>query len=904
MALPSAPTGVAVQQVGNRVEVAWSPVTATPAVDQYEVQAWNQYDSWNQEATPNASTTTVYLHPHRLGTSAQYAVRAHNSDGWGPYNALPNPSIDVSLGNITGRQITATGGASSRTVRWFPPFDLPTSWVPNSYRIQRSATSRTGPWTVVASNVSGTLQTIGSSIEYADTTDLGDGEYWYRVDAYYSGSEYSGYPEVYYGQSQFDVGTSIVVDSSITVPGAPRNVEVSGGNYNRTVTWDAPVSNGGNAISRYEIQRKFDDPVGTWQLVGRQAGSFISFSMQDPLNLFGGSYEYRVRAQNSAGWSAWSSPLAGIDLPDAGATTPDAPYNVLISGSISQRELAWTAPYEDGGSPITGYAIQRRAGTSGDWTTVNADTGSTALSYTDNATISSGTTQYRVAAVNTHGTGEYSNVISGATIILTGSETESLSAPRNFVLNPGFPNGWDERHFNFEHPLEDGGLTQVRTILQRRDNLQGGWVQKDTQSPQFVNVLSDLENLSAGPYQYRITAEYGNDIFSPWSDYITIVIVTDATDLVGHQPSVEPEPASAPQRLTVTGTDSGNMLTWEAPLDTGGTDITGYNVWRWNGEGWEEVIEDTGNASVTYTDTLQLDPGIVYWYIVRALNFAGEGEWSGTAIALASTARVPTAPLRVSTDAQSTGVVIIWDEPDSSGGSDITGYNIWRWDGIDWNEVTTTAATARTYTDMEPLESGKWFWYTVRATNANGDGIWSETSPVLINPEFPSQPRRLLVDAQSTGVVMNWIAPVDRGASPVTGYNIWRWHASTDWVEVTTTDVVLTYTDTATLTVGDWYWYEVRAVNSNGSGEWSETSAVIINPSLPSAPRRFTADAQSTGVVMSWLAPVDDGTGGAVTGYNIWRQHNNVRTEIVSDTGTTGTDYTDTAALVDGDIYT
>ena len=119
---------------------------------------------------------------------------------------------------------------------------------------------------------------------------------------------------------------------------------------------------------------------------------------------------------------------------------------------------------------------------------------------------------------------------------------------------------------------------------------------------------------------------------------------------------------------------------------------------------------------------------------------------------------------------------------------------------------------------------------------------------------------------QSSGVVMSWLAPVDDGTGgAVSGYNIWRWHNDV-WtpIEADTGSTALTYTDTDALVEGDWYGYVVRAINAAGAGEWSETTSALINPSLPSAPRRFVADAQSSGVVMSWLAPVDDGTGGAV----------------------------------------
>ena len=51
------------------------------------------------------------------------------------------------------------------------------------------------------------------------------------------------------------------------------------------------------------------------------------------------------------------------------------------------------------------------------------------------------------------------------------------------------------------------------------------------------------------------------------------------------------------------------------------------------------------------------------------------------------------------------------------------------------------------------------------------------------------------------------------------------------------------------------------------------TSAQLDLVAIPSAPLRLVVDAQSTGVVIVWEPPEEAGTGGAVTGYNIWRWH-------------------------------
>ena len=77
----------------------------------------------------------------------------------------------------------------------------------------------------------------------------------------------------------------------------------------------------------------------------------------------GKRYVYRVRAVNSAGDGAFSTPVAGIVDPRA----PDAPTLTATAVSASEILLEWNVP-ADNGTPIEGFVIQQ-------WDpTVNADT--------------------------------------------------------------------------------------------------------------------------------------------------------------------------------------------------------------------------------------------------------------------------------------------------------------------------------------------------------------------------------------------------------------------------------------------------------------------------------------------------------------------------------------------------
>jgi hypothetical protein len=98
------------------------------------------------------------------------------------------------------------------------------------------------------------------------------------------------------------------------------------------------------------------------------------------------------------------------ESPGGGATAPDAPTGLTATTASSTAiDLAWTAPVDDGGEEIIGYQIQRRSPAgSGDWTTIVADTESTGTTYQDTGLTPETQYEYRVAAINIEGVGDYS----------------------------------------------------------------------------------------------------------------------------------------------------------------------------------------------------------------------------------------------------------------------------------------------------------------------------------------------------------------------------------------------------------------------------------------------------------------------------------------------------------------
>jgi hypothetical protein len=88
-----------------------------------------------------------------------------------------------------------------------------------------------------------------------------------------------------------------------TTPGAPTSIVVTPGNGQLTISWIAPVSNGGSAITGYQVST---NGGSSWTSV---PASPTSFTVTGLVN--GRNYSVRVRAVNAAGPGASSGSVSG-----------------------------------------------------------------------------------------------------------------------------------------------------------------------------------------------------------------------------------------------------------------------------------------------------------------------------------------------------------------------------------------------------------------------------------------------------------------------------------------------------------------------------------------------------------------------------------------------------------------
>lgn len=323
------------------------------------------------------------------------------------------------------------------------------------------------------------------------------------------------------------------------------------------------------------------------------------------------------------------------------------------------------------------------------------------------------------------------------------------------------------------------------------------------------------------PMAASLPGETNNAMYGVWDGR--------AVDLVGTPEYVDdpaqrgiiryrPTPAAPHIVSAGPGARAGEVsLSWRAPfVRTSGRPITGYRIWRDEGDGTDTLLADVGPA--TTATVAGLAPGGTTALRVSAVTTQGEGRRSLPRAGTALGAGAPQSP-RAQSFVLDGRVEVAWDAPADPAG--VTGYAIHRREPP-YEEILagTVGASARTFDDPAP-EPNRRYLYRVRALTAAGGAFsaaapsWPHTVPSAV--WFTPQPRY-----PDGAVVVSWERPGDDGGLAVTMYRIWR---GTRPGQLTVLDEVPAsfgnYSDTNT--PAGLYFYRVQAVNPLGEGApWLE----------------------------------------------------------------------------------
>ncbi len=370
-----------------------------------------------------------------------------------------------------------------------------------------------------------------------------------------------------------------------------------------------------------------------------------------------------------------------------------------------------------------------------------------------------------------------------------------------------------------------------------------------------------------------------NALSSSFNSYFTTVAAPDARTVPG-----------VPQSLNAVGAVGQISISWQPPLSDGGASITGYNVYRANADGSNRVAIASGINQLSYIDS-GLAADTTYRYDVSAVNLKGEG--ASTSPVSAKTASVPSAPIDLQATAANQKAELSWSAPASNGGSAILNYEVLR-GSSPTNCIVIGTSTSTSFEDTG-LTNGASYYYQVRAVNAVGSGAACPAVSV-IPVGLPSAPRNLILTASNASVSLSWTVPADNGASPISGYQVWRGTSPTDLVLVATVSACA-YLDNG-LANGQTYYYKVYATNGQGT-EATGVAGNAIPATVPGVPLNVAAQPSDATVSLSWSQPATDG-GRSIIAYQIYRRIQGGSWAQISQTS--GLQFTD-SGLTNGRTY-
>ncbi len=364
--------------------------------------------------------------------------------------------------------------------------------------------------------------------------------------------------------------------------------------------------------------------------------------------------------------------------------------------------------------------------------------------------------------------------------------------------------------------------------------------------------------------------------------------------------------ATSPGEMLAPTLTAGNgqvTVTWVAPTSNGGSAITAYNLRHSTdgGTNWTEVT-DVIAASAASHDIMGLDNGTPYTVQARAVNDVGAGAWSPSSTS-ATPVTVPMAPTNLVLTVGDDQLTAAWTAPTDIGGSSILRYEAQHriagtHDAWTPNPIATPNGATLTL-EITGLTNGTSYEVQVYAVNEQGNG-----NPIVgtATPDVaPAAPAAPTIDVGNAQLVVNWAAPpTDNGGTAITGYELqYSSDGGTSWTLIEASEITGTNHTITALTNSTAYVVQVRAVNSAGAGDWSDsTTATPI--AVPDAPTGLILTAGNTQLNASWTAPVDVGDS-AITGYKV-QYRSDGGTTWTESSGVTGTSHTITG-LTNGTSY-
>lgn len=608
--VPSAPTGVSAIAVSpTQVNLFWtapSGFTITGYKIEYKTGS-GQYSTLITTTGTSSATTTNYSHTSlTTGTSYSYRIYAINSIGT---SAASSEVTAIPSTTSTG---TLPGSSTGFSATPMSPTQVNLSWNTPSNNGGYPITGYRIEYRIGSGSYADLISTTGSTATTYSHTGVTAGQvYVYRVYAITS-----------FGASEkpsAEATANPKPASSSSAPSTPQGLSATAVSPTQVnLSWSSPSNTGGYPITGYKIDYK-KGSASYSTLVANTGNSTTSYNHAGLAT--GNTYSYKIYAINSIGTSTASPEASATPTTASALSSPSSPTSVTATSvSGTQINLSWAAPSNNGGSPVTGYKIEYKVGSSG-YSTLVANTGNTATTYTHTGLTAGLVYVYKISAINSAGA---SNPSQEASAIPTAQSTSTTNAapaaPTSLVATSV---SGTQINLSWITPSNTGGSPITGYKIEAKKGT-GSFEVISQNTGNTATTYAHTGLTTAAVYYYRVYA-----------------INSVGTSGPSGESSAVPKETTTPTLVAVAIAPTQIHLSWTAPSQTYKQTINGYKIEEKIGESYK-IIKDNAGSITQYTVN-GLVSGKPHTYVVSALFSVGSSPRSNEASATPTTTSTPPA---------------------------------------------------------------------------------------------------------------------------------------------------------------------------------------------------------------------------------------------------------------------
>lgn len=612
----------------------------------------------------------------------------------------------------------------------------------------------------------------------------------YYVRAYATGAGGTGYGnEITF--TTLPAAPSVATESSITSTSFVAN-------------WTAPTQ--GSATCTYTLEYGTDNTFATKTTVtGISATTYAVSGLSANT-----TYYYRVKANNTTGDGAYSAtyetvttsaPAAEILVTQAGVDYLDgtSTYAYGAVTNSTSADITFTVQNTGAGtltissSSVSGTGFTKQTSPSG---TIAAGASSTfvvrftptsSIAFTGTITINSDDADEAVY-----------------TIALTGTGTSDLSAPTGLVSSSATASGFT-LGYNIVGGASSGYETKACVIdATPTNNLE----------------LTNAEITAWTPFPAAVTCTDIN-AYSVNFNTNTTVAATEGTITL--------------KNIAIGGNASCNYILLGKPNQT--AQVAHPTITYWEGGNSDitgDAINDGGMIiSPELSSAATVTVNAAAWSGTGAILIEKSVDGGTTFTSVGSATNVTTTAANITATVNEMNPVIIRIRNVASGTNykwiKVNSFSVTNY--MDCGAANTIASQATASYNFTGLTPNTLYYYTIRSNNAGSYSRWSTASVATTETTLPNPPTlNATTSITSTGMTLNWAAPVTAGTETYT-YTI-EYGTDAGYAGASSLTGISSATLTQALsglTKNQLYYYRVRCENTSGASTWASSSATTLS---------------------------------------------------------------------------